>query len=117
MRLVEQKCACCDPEIALQKAKRRSMAVHAACWTASGGHDSKVRAPPGMLAANSRNSRRAGSVAHSGRRRCSATRMAALRKCTRGLSGPTTRASIGHVDTANSPRAGDSRSAVNAAQM
>ena len=44
----------------------------------------------------------------------SAMLMAAVRKCTRGLSGPTTRSSSGHVLTVTSPRAGASRSWVSA---
>ncbi|MFC7728411.1 hypothetical protein [Actinomadura keratinilytica] len=66
--------------------------------------------------ANRHSSRRTcGEDAASPRPACSATRIAAVRKSVRGLSGPTIRCSSGQVLTVTRPRAAASRSAVSPA--
>ena len=64
-----------------------------------------------MLAANRHYKLNAGSVILP---ICSDSRMAAVRKSTRALTGPMIRRAIGQVETASRPRAGTNRSAVNA---
>ena len=72
---------------------------------------------PGMPAANRHSRRRAAGVGAGIRSRASATRMAAVKKSTRGDSDPMTRFSSGQVETASRPRAGLRKSEVRAAQM